>query len=155
MPKPPRPNPSDARLVIGGGAADDVAEPGPPRAPSRASANTKAFWVLMDRWGVPDLAALDLIGFPGKPDRMGKRPRFRLTTKQTEILGFLLQIDRAAQFAGTNAGLWLHRSQRAAPMAGRTPLQAMTEDRTAAMTAILHFPTRSAMQRALRGGMGK
>ncbi|MGA9866828.1 MAG: hypothetical protein WBQ75_10365 [Acetobacteraceae bacterium] len=104
----------------------------------------------MDRWGVPDLAALGLIGFPGKLGRTGKRPRFRLTTKQTETLGFLLEIDRVARAAGIDDGAWLQRAQRTAPMAGRTPLQAMTEDGTAAMTAILRSLTQSAMQRALR-----
>jgi hypothetical protein len=155
MPPPPRPNPSGARPTIDGGAgarhgACAVARPEPSIRPHQSLLGSGGSLGAFRTW-----PALDLIGFPGKPGRTGKRPRFRLTTKQTERLGFLLEIDRAVQAAGINAGPWLHRSQRAAPMAGRTPLQAMTEDGAAAMTAILRSLTRSAMQRALRGGTGR
>ena len=56
------------------------------RAPSRASANTNAFWGLMHRRSVPDEQALELIGFSGEIGKSGKRPRFRLSTSQVTTL---------------------------------------------------------------------
>ena len=91
--------------------------PAPSRAPSRASANTKAFWALMEQWGVSDATALELIGFSGKS---GKRPRFRLNTHQVQLLECLQELRRAAETAHGSPSAWLNHRQRAAPMNGRT-----------------------------------
>ena len=135
----------------GSGASD---APAPSRAPSRASANTKAFWALMQEWGVPDDLALELIGFPGKIGKSGKRPRFRLSTSQVKTLEWLLEIDRAAGPIHGNAGAWLRRRARSAPTHGRTPMEAMIEDCEATITAILQQLNCEVMRKALKQSPG-
>ncbi len=126
------------------------ASPAPSRAPSRGAVNSKLFWLLMEAWGVPDQTALAIIGHPGKPSRTGKRPRFRLNTRQAELLGYLQEIDRTAQETHGDVRVWLNRRQRGEPMAGRTPLQAMAEGGVTAMGGILRGLTGAAMKQALR-----
>lgn len=91
----------------------------------------------MQAWGVPDERALELIDFAGKIGKSGKRPRFRLSTSQVKTLEWLLEIDRAVEAAHGNAGAWLRRRSRSAPMNGRTPIDAMITDGEAAITAVL------------------
>jgi hypothetical protein len=131
-------------------AADHPEPPAPSRAPSRASANTKAFWSLMEEWGVPDATALELIGFSGKLGKSGKRPRFRLNTQQVQLLEYLQELGRAADIAAGGASAWLNHRQRGAPMNGRTPIQAIAQDGLAAVATMLRNLNRAAMRRALK-----
>ena len=131
-------------------ASDARNEPAPSRAPSRASANTNAFWGLMHRWSVPDEQALELIGFSGKIGKSGKRPRFRLSTSQVKTLEWLLEIDRAVGATHGNAAAWLRRRARWAPMNGRTPIEAMIEDGEATITAALQQLNCEVMRKALK-----
>ena len=108
----------------------------------------------MQEWGVPDDQALELIGFPGKIGKSGKRPRFRLSTSQVKTLEWLLEIDRAAGPTHGNAGAWLRRRARSAPMNGRTPMEAMIEDCEATITAILQQLNREVMRKALKQSPG-
>jgi len=71
------------------------------------------FWASMQRWGVEDAAALQLIGYPGRIGISGKRPRFRFTTRQARISGLLAELDGALEAAGKPPA-WLHRTQRGA-----------------------------------------
>jgi hypothetical protein len=71
----------------------------------------KAFWSLMDAWHVPDAQAPDLIGYPGKLGRDGKRPRSR---QQAKLLAYLLEIDQALRAVDQDPGVWLHLEQRGA-----------------------------------------
>jgi hypothetical protein len=43
----------------------------------RSQATSKAFWALMDRWGVPDSKALQLLDHVGGLTATGKRPGSR------------------------------------------------------------------------------
>jgi hypothetical protein len=73
----------------------------------------------MERWHVPDATALELIEFPGKLGKEGKRPRFRFTTRQLRITSYLPEIDAALPAAGKDQ-TWLHRKIRRSPFsAGR------------------------------------
>lgn len=84
------------------------------------------FWALMQRWGVDDATALQLIGYPGKIGASGKRPRFRFTTRQARISGILAELDTALEAAGKPPA-WLHRKLRSAPFGGQAPLALMLE----------------------------
>ena len=61
---------------------------------------SRAFWQAVDRLQIPDADALELIGYPGKIGSSGKRPRFRLTTHQTRLAGYLPEIEAALEIAG-------------------------------------------------------
>jgi hypothetical protein len=59
----------------------------PSPSPIRAggTVSSRAFWELVDRLQIPDANALEVIGYPGKIGTTGKRPRFRLSTRQTKL----------------------------------------------------------------------
>ena len=79
------------------------------------AASSATFWLLMERWHVPDDQALKLIGFEGKPRR-----RFKLTPEQTLTLSALLAIDSALELAEMDQA-WLH--SRCRRLRRRTPLE--------------------------------
>ena len=92
----------------------------------------------MDRWHVPDEAALRLIAGPPLTSK-GRRPRFRLTGEQVERFAFLSEIDRHAADMFGEAGIWLTRSNRAPPFSGRTPLEHMLHNGRAGIADVLRF----------------
>ena len=47
--------------------------------------SSREFWNLVGRLHLPDAEALELIGYAGKIGGSGKRPRFRLSTRQTHV----------------------------------------------------------------------
>src|SRR5215210_5271680 len=79
------------------------------------AASSATFWLLMQRWHVPDDQALELIGFEGK-----LRRRFKFTPEQTRTLSALLAIDSALELAGMDQA-WLH--SRCGRLRRRTPLE--------------------------------
>ena len=80
------------------------------------AASSATFWLLMDRWHVPDHQALKLIGFEGK-----LRRRFKLTSEQARTLSALLAIDSALELAGMDRA-WLHsRCSRVVSERGTPP----------------------------------
>jgi hypothetical protein len=126
-----------------------VHEGGPVNA-RRTMMTGKTFWSLMDAWHVPDAQALELISFPGKLGRNGKRPRFRLTTRQAKLLGCLLEIDQALRVIDLDPVVWLHHKQRGAPFSRRSPLEFMVEGEQPAMTDVLRFVAKMAFRAAAR-----
>ena len=107
-----------------------------------------AFWALMDRWQVPDEAALDLIAGPSLT-KTGKRPRFRLTGEQVERFTLLRQIDRHAVDVFGSAVKWLARTGTPA-FAGRTPLEHMLRHGRTGITEVLRFLEMQAFKASLR-----
>ena len=79
------------------------------------AASSATFWLLMQRWHVPDEQALKLIGFEGKPRR-----RFKFTPEQARTLSALLAIDSALELSGMDRA-WLHI--RCSRLRSRTPLE--------------------------------
>jgi hypothetical protein len=108
------------------------------------------FWDLMERWHVSDATALELIEFPGKLGKEGKRPRFRFTTRQQRITSYLPEIEAALMASGKDQA-WLHRKIAMAPFARRTPLEHMLTHKMEGMTDVLRALNREAMRVALRG----
>ena len=104
----------------------------------------------MDAWHVADAQALELIGYPGKLGRDGKRPRFRLTTLQAKRLGFLLEIDRALRAINLDPIVWIHRKQRGAPFSGRSPLAFMICGEQAAMAEVVRVVAKMALRAAAK-----
>jgi len=112
--------------------------------------SARQFWDLMERWHVPDATALELIEFPGKLGKEGKRPRFRFTTRQQRITSYLPEIEAALMASGKDQA-WLHRKIAMAPFARRTPLEHMLTHKMEGMTDVLRALNREAMRVALRG----
>jgi hypothetical protein len=102
----------------------------------------------MERWRVPDATALELIEFPGKLEKEGKRPRFRFTTCQTRITSYLPEIDAALVAAGRDP-VWLHRKIQAAPFSRQTPIEFMVSRGMEGMADVLQVLNRAAMRVAL------
>jgi hypothetical protein len=106
-------------------AAAARAGPDPEEAPLRpVGLSSRQFWDLMERWHVPAATALELIEFPGKLGKEGKRPRFRFTTHQQRITAYLAEIDAALAAAGKGPA-WLHRKIQRSLFSRRTPIEHM------------------------------
>jgi hypothetical protein len=72
------------------------------------------------------VAELELSGYAGNIGKAGKRPRFRLSSRQTRLAAYLPEIEAALQTIGEGPA-WLHRRNRSVPFSGRTPLKLMVE----------------------------
>ena len=95
-------------------------------APARASLTSAAFWTLMDRWSVPDLVALEMIGHAGGLSKTGTRPRFKLANDEAERVRRLVEIDDALSALGLDAKDWLNKPVKAAPFKGATLISYLT-----------------------------
>ena len=110
---------------------------------------SRAFWQAVDRLQVPDADALELIGYPGKIGPSGKRPRFRLTTHQTRLAGYLPVIETALEAAGLTPA-WLLQRNRAAPFSGRSPIKLMAERDSEGSGEVLQYLNRAVLRKSLR-----
>jgi hypothetical protein len=104
------------------------------------------FWALMERWRISDPVALELIQYPGKMPRSGKRPRFRLLSSQQRLTSYLAELEAALAAAGHQPE-WLHRKSRA--FAGRSPLDIIIQEGTGGAAEVLRALNRAAMKKAL------
>jgi hypothetical protein len=107
--------------------------------------SSQQFWDLMERWSVPDGTALDLIEFPGKLGKSGKRPRFRFTTRQQRITSYLPEIDAALAAAGKDQS-WLHYQV----FGHRTPIEHMVAQGMSGMADVLQLLNRIAMRTTVK-----
>jgi hypothetical protein len=124
--------PTDARRIFGG-------TPNFPM-PSPSSAR---FWSLVDRWGISDDQALELVSYDGKLPTAGTRPRFKLPPEQRQIVGTLIQIDNAVATAGLGVA-WLKRKGKETD---RTPLDLM---RAGAMDQVSLLITEAMLRASIR-----
>jgi hypothetical protein len=106
------------------------------------------FWRLIDRLGIPDADALGLIDYPGKLPASAKRPRFRLTTRQTRLAHSLAEVGVALEAAGETP-VWLQRRNPAPPFAGHTPLAIMVAGSGQGISEVMRFLTRLALRRSV------
>ena len=114
---------------------------------------SRAFWEAVDRLEIPDADALAMIGYPGKIGPSGKRPRFRLTTRQTRLARYLSEIEAALQAAG-EAPTWLQRRNRAAPFSGRPPVELLVQRNGEGAAEVLRFLNRTVMRKSLNRKRG-
>jgi hypothetical protein len=111
--------------------------------------SSRAFWELVDRLQIPDANALEVIGYPGKIGAAGKRPRFRLSTRQTKLALHLPEIEAALQAIGEPPS-WLRRRNRSAPFSDRAPLEWMAEQGGDGLAGLLRFLNRAVLRKSLR-----
>jgi hypothetical protein len=95
-------------------------------APGGAKLTSSAFWALMDRWQIPDVAALELIGHDGGLSKKGTRPRFKLLGEEVEMVKLLLEIDSTLSTLDLDPETWLGKSIKDAPFQGATLLSYLT-----------------------------
>jgi hypothetical protein len=102
----------------------------------------------MERWHVLDATALELIEFPGKLGKEGKRPRFRFPRTSSGsrpiCLRSTLPFPRPAKIRLGCTG----RSS-AHPFSRRTPIEHMVAHGMGGMADVLQVLNRAAMQAAL------
>jgi hypothetical protein len=80
--------------------------------------SSTAFWSLMDRWKVDDLAALKVIGHPGGLTKKGTRPRFRIMGPEAALFSYLRAIDTALQPMQSNPADWIRQPIKEVPFSG-------------------------------------
>jgi hypothetical protein len=90
--------------------------------PARPSVTSAAFWKLMDRWDVPDLDTLDLIGHRGGLSKKGTRPRFKLNGEEGERVRNLFEIDQAISSLRLDPKNWMNKPIKAGPFEGAKPI---------------------------------
>jgi hypothetical protein len=90
--------------------------------PARPSVTSAAFWKLMDRWDVPDLDALALIGHRGGLSKKGTRPRFKLNGEEGERVKSLFEIDQAISSLRLDPKNWMNKPIKAGPFEGAKPI---------------------------------
>jgi hypothetical protein len=129
--------------------APETVQPDMPRRSSGRVLSARQFWGLMERWRIPDATALELIEFPGKLGKEGKRPRFRFTSRQQRITSYLPEIDEALKATGQDKA-WLHREIVTPPFDRRSPIEHMLARKMDGMTDVLRALNREAMRTALR-----
>jgi hypothetical protein len=96
------------------------------------------FWDLMDRWGVSNDQAMELVGYEGRLPVTDRRPRFRLSTEQAGIVATLLEGDSSLTTAALDPS-WLHKRPG---KRSRSPLDLM---RAGAMDKVLRSLTQAAL----------
>jgi hypothetical protein len=107
------------------------------------------FWRLMERWAIPDAAALGLIEFAGKMGKLGARPRFRFGPHQRQLTAYLAEIDAAMTILGEDPG-WLGKRNRASPFSGQTPFKFMVESGEEGIAETLHYLNKAVLRSALK-----
>ena len=144
-PPAPRPSATPARPIQ---PAPSVSPAAPPEVEGRTplavharagGVSSAAFWALMDRWGVADMEALDLVRHPGGLTKKGTRPRFKLSGNEVEMFGGLAEIDAALPPLQLDPRSWLRRAIKDAPFAGATPLAFLTQEGPAGTRSALRF----------------
>jgi hypothetical protein len=115
---PKRPPPSEPDDIEGRTPIETKSAP-------NSTAST-SFWLLMDRWSIPDIAALELIGHPGGLTKKGTRPRFKLVGQEVDMLRGLLEIDAALMPLQLDPRDWLNQPLKAEPFGGATPIVYLT-----------------------------
>jgi hypothetical protein len=111
---------------------------------------TKAFWPLMDRWGIPDEKALRLLGHDRSLTRTGGRPRFTLTAEEVRRLDYLREIGTALELMFGEAGPWLRQPASALPFRGQAPVDYMIARGLPGLAEAHRFLARWGMSQALR-----
>jgi hypothetical protein len=109
--------------------------------------SSAAFWRLVDRLGIPDADALALIDFPGKLPSSGKRPRFRLTTRQTRQANALAEVAAALETLGEKL-TWLTLKNRGKPFSVLSPLEFMVACDGERISEVMRFLTRLALRKS-------
>ena len=104
-----------------------------------ASVASTPFWTLMERWHMPDQAALDLIGHGGGLTKKGTRPRFKLVGEEAALLKGFQEIDAALPPLGLAPETWLHQPIKVAPFDGATPALYLTRCRKQGVQDVLRF----------------
>jgi hypothetical protein len=118
--------------LFGGGIAGRATPIPPEPAPTKSAPNSTAstsFWLLMDRWSIPDIPALELIGHLGGLTKKGTRPRFRLVGEEVDMLRGLQEIDAALVPLQLDPRDWLDQPLKAEPFGGATPMVYLTRTR--------------------------
>jgi hypothetical protein len=107
-----------------------------------------AFWALMDRWGVPDDLALQLIAGPART-RTGKRPRFRLVGAQVETFSLLRAIDQHLIDLYRDPAPFLSTPNKDKPFARKPPVAFMAAGGQQAVAEALRYLERQAFKTSL------
>jgi hypothetical protein len=105
---------------------------------------------MIDRLGIPNAEALNLISYPGKSPSSEKRPRFRLTTRQTRTADALAEVGTALE-AVSETPAWLQRRNRSVPFSGFTPLGVVADGSGDGINMVMRFLTRLALRLSMVG----
>ncbi len=142
------PAPVPERHEVEGRASIEVRE-------GAASMASTPFWTLMDKWNIPDQAALDLIGHPGGLTKKNTRPRFKLVGEEAVLLRSFQEIDAALRPLGLEPKTWLHQPIAAAPFDGATPAAYLTSRRKQGVQDVQRFILQHGLRLSMSNSQGR
>jgi hypothetical protein len=119
--------------------------------PGRPSITSAAFGQLMDRWNVPDLAALDLIGHQDGLSKKGTRRRFKLTDEEGEMVKLLFEIDQAMSSLQLDPKNWINKPIQAPPFAGAKPIAFLTKHGVKGVVATSRYLFKNGLKLSISG----
>ena len=111
--------------------------------------SSAVFWRLVDRLQIPDLAALELIGYAGEYREGGQAAAVSLVVATDALGGLPARNQGALQSIGEGLA-WLQSRNRSAPFSGRTPIKLMIERDGEGLAEVLQFLNLAALKRSLR-----
>ena len=141
---PPRPEPHE----VEGRAAIELKQ-------GSASMTSTPFWSLMERWNIPDQAALDMIGHPGGMTKRGTRPRFKLVGQEAALLRSFQEIDAALGLLGFEPNAWLHQPIAAAPFDGASPAATLSSPGKQRVQDTLRYILQQGLRLSMANSGGK
>ena len=103
----------------------------------------------MDRWNVPDTAALDLIAHRDGLSKKGTRPRFKLLEAEARMVSLLFEIDQTLENLGIDPGKWVNEPVKAAPFGGATPASYLTQKGVKGTQEISRYLLRNGLRRSM------
>ena len=107
----------------------------------------------MDRWAIPDLPALRLIGHSGGLSKKGTRPRFKLAGEEADMAKLLFEIDQAISNLGLDPKAWVNKPIKIAPFEGGTPLSYLSRNRLQGTQQVSRYILKNGLKLSMGGSI--
>jgi hypothetical protein len=121
-----------------------------PAARNHATLSSAVFWSLVDRWKLSDLDALQMIGHEGGLTKKGTRPRFKLSSSESEIVSAMRSLDATLEQLRLDPAQWLLAPLRPDPFRSASPLEVIRRGRLQAFRDLGRYLTQMSLRLSLK-----
>jgi hypothetical protein len=125
-------------------------DPKPAAHATHADLTSGTFWSLMDRWKMPDLDALLLIGHGGGLTKKGTRPRFKFSDGEAEVISAIRSVDASLARLGLDPAAWLSMPLQPDPFRGATPLDVIRKHHLQGLREVSRYLTQVSLRLSLK-----
>ena len=127
-----------------------AAAPKPAAHALRTGLSSGTFWSLVDRWALPDLDALELIGHGGGLTQKGTRPRFKLSDDEAEVVVAMRALDATLAQLGLDPAPWLSKPLCLEPFQGAAPRDLIRKNRLQGLREVSRYLTQMSLRLSLQ-----